>query len=75
MEQTTNQEFLMKLTKLKPVEVCGIARLLGVELYEDEENKIAREFYDLLGDIIKAYSSLPRRQRRTLLKNIHAVDT
>lgn len=67
-----NTEFLKKTSKLNPVQFAGLAKFMGVKLYNDEDHKDARDAYEILEEIMERYAALPRRERRTLLHNLNA---
>ena len=57
--------FLEDIAKLEAVEFIGLAKLLGVELLEDEE---LRPMGDIVEDVMVKFSKLNRNKRRELKK-------
>lgn len=52
---------------MEPIEFAGLGNLLGVPLAQD---KIPRDFADILNDILQKFSHLNRNKRRDILKLI-----
>lgn len=65
-------ELIELITKLEPVEFIGLARVLCVDIV-DEENKTTRDFYDILNDIVNKFNTLARKQRREILSVLRRV--
>lgn len=65
-----NTEFMNQLSKLSPLEFCGLARLFGVPIvYKKENDEIdAREFDDVFSDIMKVFSGFNREDKRDALR-------
>lgn len=59
------QKMLKDFVKLQPDEALGIFRVLNINLV-DEEKKEVKLFEQLLSEFIDKYSTLNRRQCRTL---------
>ena len=62
--------FLEDIAKLEAVEFIGLAKLLGVELLEDEE---LRPMGDIVEDIMAKFSKLNRKKRRELKEIVRAA--
>lgn len=60
------------ITELEPVEFIGLARVLCVDII-NEEDKTTRDFYDMLNDIIDKFNTLARKQRREILSVLRRV--
>lgn len=68
-------DFLEQLLKLETVEFVGVARILGILLVIEDENKEKnpRSFELVLKDMLSKYATLSRRQRKNLMKIICAA--
>lgn len=66
--------FLLGVSKLTPVEFCGLAKFLGVPLTtptEDPDQKeIPREASDILNEMTQKFCLLGRQGRRQIMTNI-----
>lgn len=58
------------IPKLQPIEFVGLARLLKVELIENEE---PRSFIAVTEDVLANFSKLGRGQKRTILRMVKAA--
>lgn len=65
-------ELIELITKLEPVEFIGLARVLCVDII-NEEDKTIRDFYDVLNDIVNKFNTLARKQRREILSVLRRV--
>lgn len=65
-------ELMELITELEPVEFIGLARVLCVDIM-NEEDKTTRDFYDILNDIIDKFNTLARKQRREILSVLRRV--
>lgn len=65
-------ELIELITGLEPVEFIGLARVLCVDII-NEEDKTTRDFYDILNDIIDKFNTLARKQRREILSVLRRV--
>ena len=65
-------ELIELITKLEPVEFIGLARVLCVDII-NEEDKTTRDFYDILNDIVDKFNTLARKQRREILSVLRRV--
>lgn len=65
-------ELIELITKLEPVEFIGLARVLCVDII-NEEDKTTRDFYEVLNDIIDKFNTLARKQRREILSVLRRV--
>lgn len=65
-------ELIELITELEPVEFIGLARVLCIDII-NEENKTTRDFYDILNDIIDKFNTLARKQRREILSVLRRV--
>ena len=70
---TELQKFVFELTKLEPIEFLGVAHVLNVGLFEDEERKIPMGFEIVVSEIIDGYIMLSRRKRRNLMRMLRAT--
>lgn len=57
-----NDEFIKLVCALEPVEILGLAKILGIEIGDSTTGE------QLLIDIAEKYDNLTRIRRRTLLK-------
>ena len=64
------EDFLRRVLMLETVEFIGVARILGVQLVEEE---IPREFEAVLKDMMLKYERLSRTQRRNLMRIINSA--
>lgn len=63
--KTKQFEYFIKLVAaLTPVEMCGVAKILGVSFGDKEHH---REFADVYEDMLDAFLRLRNVQRRNLL--------
>lgn len=60
------------ITELEPVEFIGLARVLCIDII-NKEDKTARDFYEVLNDIIDKFNTLARKQRREILSVLRRV--
>lgn len=58
-------EFVEMVSKLEPVEYCGLCRVMCVELERDGK---ARPFDETLEDVLDGYLGMKRKPRRELIK-------
>ena len=65
-------ELIELITKLEPIEFIGLARVLCVDII-NEEDKTTRDFYDILNDIVNKFHTLARKQRREILSVLRKV--
>ena len=65
-------ELIELITELEPVEFIGLARVLCVDII-NEEDKTTRDFYEVLNDIIDKFNTLARKQRREILSILRRV--
>lgn len=65
-------ELIELITKLEPVEFIGLARILCIDII-NEEDKTTRDFYDVLNDIVNKFNTLARKQRREILSVLKRV--
>lgn len=65
-------ELIELIAKLEPVEFIGLARVLCVDII-NEEDKTTRDFYDVLNDIVNKFNTLARKQRREILSVLRRV--
>ena len=65
-------ELIELITELEPVEFIGLARVLCVDII-NEEDKTTRDFYDVLNDIVNKFNTLARKQRREILSILRRV--
>ena len=60
------------ITKLEPVEFIGLARVLCIDII-NEEDKTTRDFYEVLNYIVDKFNTLARKQRREILSILRRV--
>ena len=60
------------ITELGPVEFIGLARVLCIDII-NKEDKTARDFYEVLNDIVDKFNTLARKQRREILSVLRRV--
>ena len=65
-------ELIELITKLEPVEFIGLARVLCVDII-NEEDKTTRDFYEVLNDIVDKFNTLARKQRKEILSILRRV--
>ena len=65
-------ELVKLITKLEPVEFIGLARVLCVDII-NKEDKTARDFYEVLNDIVDKFNMLARKQRKEILSVLRRV--
>ena len=65
-------ELVELITKLEPVEFIGLARVLCIDII-NKEDKTARDFYEVLNDIVDKFNTLARKQRREILSVLRRV--
>ena len=58
------------IPKLQPIEFIGLARLLKVELLEDEK---PRSFVAVTEDVLSKFDKLGRAQQRSILRMVKAA--
>lgn len=85
MEEIKNQEikysypeFLRALAKLRPEELLGLAKFMGVKLFKDDEkdekgNPLPQSGEFIVQGIIDKYPTLGRKVRRQLLKIVKSA--
>ena len=60
------------ITELEPVEFIGLARVLCIDII-NKEDKTARDFYEVLNDIVDKFNTLARKQRKEILSVLRRV--
>ena len=74
-----NMEFLELVVKLEPIEFLGLAKVLGVKIYEvkdgtdvaadaRKEDIVAKDGVDLVAEVCEKFLTLPRQRRREILR-------
>ena len=71
------------ITKLEVTEFIGLAKILKVKLVEEinpgaaepSERFKARDFSDVLADLLKSFENAPRARRREILQMLKAATT
>lgn len=61
-------KFVKEISKLEPIEFMGLAKILNIELVENNEKKTPRTFETVMSEIIDKYIKLSRTQRRSVMK-------
>jgi hypothetical protein len=69
-DKKLNSEFLINLAQVELSEFLGIARILKVDLMDDNEPKT---FSSVFEEILEAYSKANRSRRRELLEIVKAA--
>ena len=64
------EDFLRRVLMLETIEFIGVARILGVQLVEEET---PREFEGVLKDMMLKYERLSCTQRRNLMRIINSA--
>ena len=74
-KKISEADFLQRVLMLETVEFVGVARILGIQLIIEDENKEKnpRSFEVVLKDMLSKYATLSRRQRKNLMKIICAA--
>ena len=79
------EKLLVELLSLEPIEFIGICKIIGVEIYKEEENEecggaeehtnvqVPREFYEIWCDVCDTVDDMNRTRRRNLGKLIYAA--
>lgn len=78
---TQNDKLLKLIPKLDAVQFTGLARVLKVKLVEEKnlngetaaDRYQARDFTDVLGDVLQNFSLSPRARRREILQLLSAA--
>lgn len=70
-KENLNMQFMREVAKLEFTEFLGVARILKVNLVD--EDKKPREFVDVFEELVKKYSESSRSRRRELLGIIKAI--
>ena len=65
------QDFLSAVSKLEPVEYCGLCKVLCVPMVD--ENKEAISFDETLEQVIDKFLRMSRKPRRQLMKVLKAL--
>ena len=65
-------ELIELITELEPVEFIGLARVLCIDII-NKEDKTARDFYEVLNDIVDKFNTLARKQRKEILSILRRV--
>ena len=81
-----SEKLLVELLSLEPIEFIGICKIIGVEIYKEEENEerggaeehtdvhmVPREFYEIWCDVCDTVDDMNRTRRRNLGKLIYAA--
>lgn len=64
------ERFVQGLVRLGPIEFLGVATLLEVPRFNDEEWQNARDASDMLMDMIDAYAASNKKIQRNILKMV-----
>ena len=63
-----NQKFLKELSKVKdPTVFVGVCVILKVDIYEDEEKKVVKDFGKVLEEVMAGYDGAGRKRKKELL--------
>ena len=73
----SSMQLIEQICKMEPLEFAGLARLLGVQIVElnnestDEKNKYKpRSFTDVISEVLDKYEKLNRVRKREIFKLI-----
>ena len=66
-------KFITLLVNLQPVEFMGLARVLKVRLYTNEETREPRKFEDVFSEVLERFSKCNRARRREIIRLIKAA--
>lgn len=73
----SSMQLIEQICKMEPLEFAGLARLLGVQIVElndestDEKSKYKpRSFTDIISEVLDKYEKLNRVRKREILKLI-----
>lgn len=66
------KRFMAEISKLAPEEFLGLAKVLCVQLFN--EDKSPRDFYEILGDVIERFARLGKSQRKEIMTVLKAVN-
>lgn len=66
-------KFITLLVNLQPVEFMGLARVLKVRLYTNEEEREPRKFEDVFAEVLERFSKCDRARRREIIRLIKAA--
>lgn len=64
-------EFVTLISKMEPQEYCGVCKILGVKLF-DEENE-PRAFEETLSELIDKFLEMKKKPKRDLMKLLKVV--
>ena len=70
----SNSSLMDCIIKMEPLDFAGLARLLGVDIVEENpdkesENKIvARSFTDVFADVMAKFNRLDRTKKREIIR-------
>lgn len=59
-------EFVTLISKMEPQEYCGVCKILGVKLFNEE--KEPRAFEETLSELIDKFLKMKKKPRRELMK-------
>lgn len=67
-----DEKFMREISRIKSPEIfLGVAKVLGVGFLEEEKDEngkfIPKDFVDIFEELMKKYSSAPRRIKKELL--------
>jgi hypothetical protein len=65
--------FITLIANLEPVEFMGLARVLKVKLFKDEETREPRAFEDVFEEVLERFTKCDRTRKREILKLIKAA--
>lgn len=61
-------KFITLIVKLQPVEFMGLARVLKVHLYANEETREPREFEEVFAEVLERFDKSNRTRRREIIQ-------
>lgn len=68
------ERLLQEIVKLDSLQFLGICRILGIELFEDEETKLKpKSFGDMWGELCDIVNEMNRIRRRNLGKLVYTA--
>lgn len=67
------KKFMAEVSKLAPEEFLGLAKVLCVQIF-NQETKEPRDFYDILGDVIGSFAKLGKSQRKEIMVLLQTIN-
>ena len=67
------ERLLEEIVKLDSVQFLGVCKILGIDVYIDEDKEKPKDFYDLWQELCDTVGALNRVRRRNLGSIIYAA--